>query len=184
MLSPPPAIKKEVWDIKKQFHRKHNHIRVAQSAPHIMLANFWLNKQSEEAVISGMEEVAKHQSPVEVRLKNFSHFQTHTIYIDVENPYAIISLVKSLKEKLGLHGSQSFFPMKPHMTIASGLREEQFKKAIVDFQQHEFRASFIADNMLLMKKETGDAGYRIIKEFDFCSSKDMEPAAKYEWNYT
>ena len=167
LLSPPATIKNKVWDIKKEFHRRHNHSQAAQSAPHITLANFWLDDKHEDDLLKKIDEMNTHQSPVEVDLKNFSHFKTHTIYIDVVNPSAIIRLVKSLKEKLGLHSSQSFFPMKPYMSIARGLREDQFEKAYPDFEQHEFRASFISDRMLLMKKESSDSKYRVIKEFDF-----------------
>src|SRR5687767_14587971 len=109
----------------------------------------------------------KNQAPVEITLKNFSHTSTHTIYIDVVSPAAIINLVRSLKKQLGLAGSQSFFPMKPHLTIARGLRVEQFKEAISDFQKREFNATFIADSMVLMKRESSGDNYTIIKEFEF-----------------
>jgi 2'-5' RNA ligase len=176
LLNPPSAIKEEVWNIKKEFHRNYNHTAAVKSAPHITLANFWLNDRQEDDVVRKIDEVNQHQFPVEAVLENFSHFGTHTIYIDVLRPSGIIRLVKSLREKLGLHGSQSFFPMKPCMIIARGLREETFRKAIPGFQQREFSATFIADSMLLLKKESGDSGYRVIREFDFCCVENSDAA--------
>jgi len=174
LLSPPHYIKNGVWEIKKAFHKKHNHIQAIHSAPHITLGSFWLNEVLEEDVLRKISEVAQQQSPVEVILKNFKNFGTHTIYINVINPAAIVNLVKSLKEKLQLHGSQSSFSMTPHLTIARRLREEQFKKAILDFEGREFNASFIADSMLLMKREHSNDRYQTVAEFDFRCLKNIE----------
>ena len=174
LLSPPATIKNEVWGIKKEFHLKYKHPQATKTAPHVALANFWLDDKHEQELIRKIDEVNKHQSPVEVSLKNFGHSGTHTIHVNVVNPSAIARLVKSLKEKLGLHGSQSFFPVKPCMPIAQGLKEDQFKRAFPEFEEHEFRTSFISDSMLLMKKESRDSRYSIVQEFDFCCVENTD----------
>ncbi len=167
LLAPPPSIKNKVQKIKDEFHEKHNHFTAKYSFPHITLAHFRLNEQYENNVVNKIEDANRHFSPVNIQLENFNHFRTHTIYIDIINPSPITELVKALKRKLGLHGSQSFFPMKPHLTIARGLKEEQFKKVMPDFRDRKFSESFIADSMLLMKRQSKNEKYQLVREFNF-----------------
>lgn len=167
LLSPPPTIKKEISELKKEFHQKYIHHSAVQSAPHITLAHLWLNDDAEENLIRNIEEINRHQSPIELFLKNFNYFGTHTIYADILQNPAYTRLVKSLKEKLQLHRSQSYFSFKPHVTIARGLTEEKFKSAIADFQKREYNASFIACGMTLLKRQSSQDNYLTIKEFDW-----------------
>lgn len=167
LLSPPATIKNEISEIKKEFHYKYQHHSAVQSVPHITLAHLWLNADTEENLIRSIEEISRHQPPIEVSMKNFGCFGTHTIYIDITQNSAIIRLVKSLKEKLQLHRSQSFFSFKPHVTIARGLTEEKFKSAITGFQQRAYSASFIACGMTLLKRSSPQDNYLTVKEFEW-----------------
>jgi hypothetical protein len=166
-LNLPGVVSGEVREIKNEFHEKYNHHEVLKSAAMITLADFRMNEEGEENLIHSLEEVNRHQPSVKVTLKNFGHAGTHTIFIDVVKPTAIVTLVKSLKKKLQLPGSQSFFAFKPYLPVAKNLTEEKFKTSFADFQQREFSASFIACSMSLMKRKSKQDNYLLIKEFEY-----------------
>lgn len=173
LLSPPPYIRSEVKAIKEKFYDEHN-VQAKKSQPHITLIHFRLNPDQEEKLVSDIEEISAMQSPIEVMLRNFNHFGTHTIYIDVKNVSAITDLIKSLHARLNLHRSQAFFAFKPHITIAEGLLAEKFKTAFAAFEHREFNASFIADSMMLMKRDSIYERYLVIKEFEFNCVKTVD----------
>jgi 2'-5' RNA ligase len=167
VISPPPQIKNEVMEIKKEFNERHQHIQAIKSKPHITLINFLLSDVEEESLLYKISEVTKFQQPFDVMLKNFNHFKTQTIYLDVNDPSPVVNLLRSLHTTLNLPSSRSFFAWKPHMTIAKGLTEEKFYAAMGDFQKKEFSSSFIADRIVLMKHEGPFTKYEIVREFEF-----------------
>jgi DNA polymerase-4 len=165
LISPPIQVKKEIMEIKEEFHKKHNHVQAIKSKPHNTLINFGFNTALEEELASKMEEAVKFHSPFDTKLHGFNHFRTHTIYINVETEAPIVNLVRSLHSTLSLPSSQSFFAWKPHVTIAKSLDESTFNKAMPEFEIRSFEASFITDRIILMKRDGRFAKYEIVKEF-------------------
>lgn len=174
MLNPPKRISNEVKILQQNFYSEQEQVQSKKSAPHLTLIHFRLNPNLEEKLINDMEEISAVQSPIEVVLNNFNHFGTHTIYIDVKNASAITNLVKSLHAKLNLQLSQSFFAWKPYMTIAKGLTSEKFKTVYADFENSAFNASFIADGMLLLKRDSVYERYLTIREFEFTCVRTVD----------
>jgi DNA polymerase IV len=169
LISPPPGVKNEIMEIKNGFHAKLDHIQAIKSKPHITLINFAFNTAFEKELVSKIDQVANSHTTFNVKLKNFNHFKTHTIYIAVETEKPIINLVRSLHSILTLPSSQSFFAWKPHMTIAKGLTENKFNTAIPEFEIKNFEASFITEHIVLMKRNASFAKYEIVKEFQLAS---------------
>jgi 2'-5' RNA ligase len=165
IISPPADIKNEIAKIKSEFHKKYNHIQATKSQPHNTLINFGFNTAFEEGLVSKIDEVVKFHSSFDTKLKGFSHFKTHTIYINVEPEAPIVNLVRSLHSILNLPSSQSFFAWKPHMTIAKGLDVNKFNKAMPEFEKRKFEASFLTTSIILMKRERVFVKYKIVKEF-------------------
>ncbi|MFI5218606.1 MAG: DNA polymerase IV [Bacteroidia bacterium] len=165
LISPPIQIKKEIMEIKKEFHEKHDHVQAIKSKPHNTLINFGFNTVFEKQLVYKIDEVVKFHSSFDTRLNGFNHFRTHTIYINVETEAPIVNLVRSLHSTLSLPSSQSFFAWKPYVTIAKGLDENKFNKAMPEFEIQSFEASFITDSIILMKRDSRFAKYEIVKEF-------------------
>ena len=174
VLNPPQRIKKEVNAIKDYLQKQHELTEGKKSQTDVTLIHFRLNPKQEEKLVSDIEEISAMQSPVEVKLKNFSHFGTQTIYLDIVHAAAITDLIKSLHAKLNLHRSQAFFAYKPHITVAEGLLSEKFKKVFAALEHREFSTSFIADGMMLMKRDSIYEHYLIIKEFEFHCIKTVD----------
>jgi DNA polymerase-4 len=166
----PLYVKKEIMKLKEDFHDKHNHVQAIKSKPHNTLINFGFNTAFEEQLVYKIDEVVKFHSSFNTRLNGFNHFKTHTIYINVEIEAPIVNLVRSLHSTLSLPSSQSFFAWKPHVTIAKGLDEDTFKKAMPEFETRKFEASFITEKIILMKRDSRFAKYEIVKEFYLAGS--------------
>ena len=169
VLSPPLSVKNEVMDIKNDFYSTYKHIQAIKSKPHLTLINFVMPDVEEEPLLYRLEEVARFHSSFDISLVNFNHFKTHTIYIEVKHPGPVVKLVRSLHASLSLPPSRSFFAWKPHMTIAKGLGEETFYKAMAEFQEKKFNASFLAEDMVLMKRNGRFSRYEIVRHFPFGS---------------
>ena len=167
VISPPLPVKKEVVGIKEHFHSQHKHIQATKSQPLITLINFVMSDVDEETLLYKIDEVAQFHASFDVRLKNFNHFKTHTIYIDIENAEPIVNIVRSLHASLNLPSSRSFFAWKPRMIVAKGLAEEKFYKAMADLEHKEFAASFLAESILLMKRDGRFSKYEIVRTFPF-----------------
>jgi DNA polymerase IV len=164
-ISPPEYIKKEVMNIKTEFHTKLDHIQATKSKPYITLINFAFNSENEAGLISKIYNAIRTHTTFDLKLKNFNHFKTHTIYIAVETENPVVNIVRSLHSTLMLPSSLSFFSWKPHMTIAKGLTEDKFKAAMPSFETKEFQASFITQSILLMKRNHPKVKYEKVEEF-------------------
>jgi 2'-5' RNA ligase len=55
----------------------------------------------------------------------------------------------------------------PYLTIARKLVPWQYEKAWPEYSNLHFTGRFIADSMLLMKREVGDKKYQIVQRFEF-----------------
>lgn len=170
LISPPSEVKNEIMAIKNEFYKKHNHVQAIKSKPHNTLINFGFNTAFEEELVHKIDGVVKFHSSFDARLNGFNHFKTHTIYINMETEAPIVNLVRSLHSTLSLPSSQSFFAWKPHITIAKGLDENTFNKAMPEFETRKFEASFITDKIILMKRDSRFAKYEIVKEFYLAGS--------------
>jgi 2'-5' RNA ligase len=164
-ISPPENIKNEAEQIKKEFHAKLDHIQAVKFQPYITLINFAFNAGHEEDLISKIYAVANTHTTFDLRLKNFNHFKTHTIYIGVETENPVVNIVRALHSVLMLPSSLSFFSWKPHMTIAKGLTEDKFNAAMPSFEAQEFQAAFITESILLMKRNHPKVRYEKVEEF-------------------
>ncbi|MEI7669724.1 MAG: DNA polymerase IV [Pseudomonadota bacterium] len=159
IINLPQQIKKEVMELKTKtgYDIKPN--------AYITLINFMMTEPEENKIIHGIDEVVNFHEPFEVMLNKFEHLKTHTLFLSVENISPIILLLRSLKEKLNLLSSRSFFSWKPHLTISKNLPEIEFNKAVQYFEQLTFDAKFIAQNILLMKHDGAYSSYETVKEF-------------------
>lgn len=57
--------------------------------------------------------------------------------------------------------------MEPHFTIARKLQPWQYEKGWLEYEHKNFTASFIAREMVLLKREMGTMKYRKVAAFQF-----------------
>ncbi len=155
----PPAIDDKVQK-HKLWMRDHFSCTVAlKSAAHITLISpFWLKNESEQLLINTLQSFQTDKLPVEIQLRNFSHFSDRVISVAVDENQQLAVLHKETED----HFIQSFYgiikpdgrPFHPHVTIANrDVKPGDFIKAWEHFGKEKFAESFQATAVSLLKLE-------------------------------
>ena len=171
VLKPNTVLQEKIVEIKKQFSKKYKIPRAIYSKPHITLANFLQFEMVEERLLNRLKILAMRYHPVTVSLKDYGSFPTHTVYINVESKQQVENLVKALRPASQLmtlnKDNKPHFINAPHLTIARKLLPWQYEQSWNEYSHKDFTGHFIAENMLLLKKITGEKYYQVIEQFEF-----------------
>jgi 2'-5' RNA ligase len=156
LAHPDAAVNEQVLVEKNYFFNEYRQPIAIRTKPHITIANFLAKEEMEQTLLRWIQRVCDNQSRFVTMLNNFSGFPAHTIYLRVQNHQPYKELAKGLKSIEQYVRSNDCPPVHlvstPHLTIARHLSEEVYEKAIKDFSQRLFHASFSVDNLLLIKR--------------------------------
>ncbi|MGN6439505.1 MAG: 2'-5' RNA ligase family protein [Agriterribacter sp.] len=159
IASPGREIYERVMEIKRAFAGKYNQPLAAKTKPHITVSNFVAMDRMEDTLIRWMQRAVAEQECFVVQLNNYSGFPGRAIFLRVQNPDPFRELAQRLKAIASYikeyHCPPPKFVNHPHMTIAKNLSPELFEKAIWEFSQKEFAATFGVKELLLLRKQYG-----------------------------
>jgi hypothetical protein len=154
---PDAEVNEKIIAEKEVFHSLHTHEKVIQAKPHITIASFLMKEPMEEIVIRWIQNICNLRTGFGVTLNNFSGFPPHTVYLRVQNPQPFQQFANALKILDGFIQSNDCPPLhlvsKPHLTIAKGLPEYIYDKAIKEYSQRSFHACFKVDKLFLLKRD-------------------------------
>ncbi len=172
VLNPHEELRNKIIDVKKVFHDKYFNGTTIWGKPYVTLATYMQYEMMEERVVNRLHEVAMGFPPIKVELKDYGSFPTHTIYINVTSKIPVQSLVKRIRTEaqklMKLNDEQKpHFIMDAHLTVARKLEPVQYEKAWLEYSHKHFTGRFIADGMLLLKRQAGEMKYEIIQRFEF-----------------
>lgn len=172
VLSPPEELWKRVTDIKEAFAEKYKAPAATFTKPHITLANFAALGMMEEKIMHRLQVITMGVTPFKVELRDYGSFPTHTIFINVVSKLPIQDLVRQLKEGQRLmklnNENKPHFMDEPHLTICRKLKPWQYESGWLEYSHRQFTGRFIADSMLLLKREAGaKTAFQIVKRFEF-----------------
>lgn len=78
-------------------------------------------------------------------------------------------MVKALRDAQNLmkinNDNKPHFITEPHLTIARKLQPWQYEKGWLEYEHKNFTGSFIANNLMLLKRRVGDKKYQIAQRF-------------------
>ncbi|MFA5669780.1 MAG: 2'-5' RNA ligase family protein [Balneolaceae bacterium] len=157
-LIPPKPLKDQIHKMKLGFKEHFNSAHSLKAPPHItLLSPFRLNADDKEELEITLKKFSQDFKPFDVQLKNFSHFESRVIFIDVKKEPTLINLQLQL-EKVARSNPHLFNynyderPYHPHLTLAfKDLTAENFKRAWDEFRKQTFDASFFANSIYLLK---------------------------------
>jgi 2'-5' RNA ligase len=126
----------------------------------------------EEKIVHRLQVIAMGVRPFKVELRNYGSFPTHTIFINVVSKLPIQGLVRQLKEAQRLlklnNENKPHFIDEPHLTICRKLKPWQYEQGWLEYAHRQFTGRFIADGMLLLKREAGTkTGLQVVRRFEF-----------------
>ncbi len=127
------------------------------TCPYITVANFLAKESMEETLIRWANKIISNQYRFDVMLNDFSGFpSSQTIYARVQNHEPFKQLTASLKA-IDEYVISNGFPRavlsnRPCVTIANRLPSNVYEKALKDYSQKTFNASFTINELILLKR--------------------------------
>ncbi len=144
---------------KENFSSDYNVSIAKKTLPHITIANFLAKEPMEETLIKWMHKIISLHKSFNVMVNNFSGFpsSSKTVYARIQDHVPFKQLATSLK-KINEYINDNGFPNAklinhPHMTIARSLQQQVYEKAIMDYSRKTFNASFVVDELILLKRQ-------------------------------
>lgn len=169
ILQPHEDLYNKIVDIKQAFAKQFDCKMAMYLKPHLTLTVFVQYAMMESKIIHRLQNIAAQQSSFKIDLNGFGSFPSHTIYINVQTKNPIIDLIKELKQAQSLlklnAEHKPHFITEPHISVARKLLPRQYEKAWIEFQQKNFTASFMANEMILLRRNEQQKAYQLIKKF-------------------
>jgi len=169
VVHPAKEVFEQLKQEKEEFSATYDVSIAKKTLPHITIANFLAKEAMEEIIIKWMHKIISSHQNFDVMLNNFSSFpSSKTIYARVQDHEPFKQLAASLKvidnyiKDNGL--PHAFISAYPHVTIARSLQQSIYEKAITDYSRKTFNASFIVDELVLLKRQS---------QFDKCKQISM-----------
>ena len=172
VLNPHQELAQKIQKVRNDFASKYKLVGSRNVKPHVTLVRFQTWNMMEEKILQRLQAIAIGQAPFKVELSNFGSFPTHTLYINVTTKVPIQSLVANLKDAQRLmklnNEHKPHFIDEPHLSIATKLKPWQYEQGWLEYSHRHFTGRFVADNMLLLKRPSGEKrSYQIAGRFEF-----------------
>ena len=155
---PDATVNEKVMAEKEFFAGEYRHKISGKTKPQITVANFLARDAMEETILRYTQRICSQQQSFEVALNNYSGFPPHTIYLRVQNSQPFKHLAKELKVVANYVHSCSCPRVKlitnPHLSIARGLPETIYLKAIIDYSQKTFHDTFMVKELVLLRRSS------------------------------
>ena len=165
---PDENVCNKVMAEKQAFYRQFDEKIAIQTQPHITILSFFAKEAMEDTVIRYLQRICNQQPAFEVMLNNYSGFPPHTVYIRIQNPQIFKQLTRELKAVNNYIQSCSCPAVKlitnPHVTIARGLSEEVYFKAMLEYSQRTFHETFTVNELILLRRSS---------QYDSCKSVNV-----------
>lgn len=130
--------------------------RITGNKPHITLAAFQAGEETEDTVIRWIRRICHQHKSFDIALNNYSGIPPHTIYLRVQDPQPLRELMQQLRAIDEFIRSSGWPPVnltgRPYLSIAGGLTEKVYNKAMPDYSRKTFHGIFRVDELVLLKR--------------------------------
>lgn len=185
ILSPHEELANKIRLLRKSFAETYEAPAAQNGKPNLTLVRFTQLSLMEERIVSRLRTIAMGYHPFKVELKDYGSLPSHSIFINVTSKLPIRSLVKEVRDiqrlmKLDKENKPHFID-EPNLLIARKLLPWQYEKAWLEYSHKHFTGRFIADSMLLLRRQVtyygpsddprtrvrGDKNWQIAERFAF-----------------
>jgi 2'-5' RNA ligase len=140
-----------------------------RNRPHITVAAFQAGEQMEDTLIRWIHRICHRNKSFDITLNNYSGIPPHTIYLRVQDPQPFRQLMQQLRAIDDFIRSSGCPPVNlishPYLSIAGGLTEHLYNKAMADYSQRTFHESFQVEELVLLKREHSFDACRTVNVF-------------------
>ena len=138
--------------------------------PHITVAAFQADEPMEDTLIRWIQRICNRHKSFDITLNNYSGFPPHTIYLRVQDPQPFREMMQQLRAIDDFIRSSGCPPVnlinRPYLSIAGGLTEQVYNRAMPEYSRKDFHDSFHVKEMVLLKRE---------HSFDACKTVNIFP---------
>jgi 2'-5' RNA ligase len=171
VVQPSHAVCSKIIAEQQRFFLEHGVKRVTQAMPHITVAHFLAREGMEPTLIRWVQRICGQQTGFGVTLNNYGGVPPHSVYVRVQDPLPFQQLAKQLKPVDDFIRSSSCPPAKlvgkPHINIAARLPEQVYMKAMADYSAKTFHESFVAQELLLLRRADPLEACKTVNVFRF-----------------
>lgn len=157
VVHPAEDVYEQIKLEKENFFNAYKEKVAVKTKPHITVANFLAKEEMEDTIIRYMHRIVSTQKSFTVMLNNYSGFPPHTVYARVQDHQPFKQLAASLKVIDQYVKSNGCPPAHlithPHLSIARRLKQNVYEKAMFDYSQKTFHASFEVNELILLKRQ-------------------------------
>jgi len=147
----------KLLDEQQQFSSEYGLRGAARNRPHITVAAFQAGELMEDTLIRWIQRICNRHRSFAVTLNNYSGFPPHTIYLRVQDPQPFRELMQQLRAIDDFIRSSGCPPVnlidRPYLSIAGGLTEQVYNRAMPDYSRRDFHESFQVNELVLLKRE-------------------------------
>jgi len=169
VIQPSDDLCKKINTIKQTFAEKYEIPVYSYSNPNITLVRFSQYEMMEDRIIRSLRSLVAVNLSFKIELADFGSLPTHTIFIKVLNTPHLAHLVKELKQVQKLikpdKDHKPHFITEPYITIAASLLPWQYEKGWLEYSHVSFTGKFIAEQVLLLKRNRGGKKYQVVEKF-------------------
>jgi 2'-5' RNA ligase len=144
------------------------------SKPHFTVFDIIQPVHNEERLIRNFERNIDNISQFQIDLCGFDYFSrsTCTLYIKLKDEKKFLEMVKYIRKffKPIMKFVKDYPPKynsNPHLTIAKGILEPEFRQAWQSWENAEYQSSTTADRILLLRRPftNGNLKYEIVGDY-------------------
>jgi 2'-5' RNA ligase len=156
VIYPGGDLHEKLLDEQRLFSSDYGLAGNVRNKPHITVAAFQAGEEVEETLIRWIQRICNRQESFDIMLNNYSGFPPHTIYLRVQDPLPFGQLMEQLKAIDDFIRSSGCPPVnlmrRPYLSIAGGLTEQIYNKAMPDYSRRTFNDSFRVEELVLLKR--------------------------------
>jgi len=166
VLAPHEDLWNRIMHLKQEFATKYENTMAALLKPHISIVRFLQYEMKEYHLHNRLKMLAMALPAFKVDLDGFGSYPSHTIFIKVQTQEPVKAIGKKLREAQSLmrinKDNKPHFLQEPHIAIARKLLPWQYEQGWLEYSHRHFHGSFIAKELLFMKRSPGSKAWQVI----------------------
>jgi 2'-5' RNA ligase len=172
VLHPHAELRNKIAEIRNHFNKEFKVTNPVSSKVDLVLARFKQVEMMEGRIVNKLNSIGLGYPPFKIELKDFGSFPSHTIFINVISKIPVQALIKQIRSEtqrlMKLNDdNKPYFDMEPYIIIGRKLVHWQYEQAWLAYSNKHFTGRFIADAMLLLKRQEGERAWQIVQRFEF-----------------
>jgi hypothetical protein len=171
VIYPDLAAYNKLMAEKQRFCRRFGVESVMKSFPSIVVARFYAREGMEDTLIRWIERICSLCNSFYVTLNNYSGFPNHTIYLRITDarPFRQLSQqLKAIDDYVSPScGRSTWLSQFPYLALAGELPEPVYERAMSFYSSKILRASFPANELVLLARDHPFAASKTVNVFRF-----------------